>query len=89
MSSSLPATVHHCIRCRGRNLIPTLPANAAPTVEKEPPKRGDPIPEPHDTRPRSCVHCGHRAIPRFAYAEPSTEPTTPPPEPPRGAPVHS
>ena len=81
------STVHRCSRCHQPNRIPTI--EHTPTVEKAPPKRGDPIPAPVDGPPRACVHCGARTIPRAAFVAPRSEPVPDnrPPTPPRGTPI--
>lgn len=79
--SALPSTVHYCGKCRAPSYLPTVAVALA--VEKEPPKRGDPIAAPLDGSPRNCGFCGLRIVPRRA----TVATVEAPPPPPRGAPV--
>jgi hypothetical protein len=63
-TNDLPATVHKCASCKHPNHVPTVRA-VAPTIEIEPPKRGDPIPTHHsEGELRNCHRCHRRIIPR-------------------------
>ncbi len=65
------------------NYIPT--STAAVSVEREPPKRGDPIPASLDGALKNCIYCRVRIIPRHA----AVAAVEAPPPPLRGEPIPS